>query len=143
MSLEIYLNNVRSNNPCLCELSDEVCNPKIYVSIVEMQFSSNSTINASRKSRTNHHRERNMSCLLLDGQRVRQKSWVGVYNKQKNAIYHNGISYSSFNKFVKAYYTKERPERSSCANAWLELEVDVDDTWVKLNLLHKDIITPL
>lgn len=140
MPFELYLNALNCVNPCIhIELQQEACNPRDNVIM-----STNSSVSMnSKKPRTNHHRERDMSCLLLDGQKVRQKSWVGVYNKQKNAIYHNGISYNSFNKFVKAYYTKERPERSSCANAWLELEVDVEGTYIKLNFLHKDIITPM
>jgi hypothetical protein len=140
MPFDLYLNVVKGANPCIhIDLQEEACNP--HNNII---MSTNTTVSRnSRKPRTNLHRERDMSCLLFEGQRVRQKTWIGVYHKQKNAIYHDGIAYKSFNQFAKAYYIKEIPKRSSCSNAWLELDVEVDDTWIKLNLLHKDVITSL
>ena len=86
---------------------------------------------------------RDMKKCFTNGQRIRHtiginKTWIGVYNTSNNGVMYNG-NVMTLNKFVVSHYEKERPDRTSNANAWKQCECEVDGKWISTYLLKPNL----
>jgi hypothetical protein len=62
------------------------------------------------------------------------KTRLCIYDSKTNLLKFNG-KYLTMNQFVKTHYELERPDRTSCANAWAECECKINDKWVSTHNL--------
>ena len=65
------------------------------------------------------------------------KTWIGMYNLQKNAIEYNGTFYKSLSGFVNAHHKENGTYKNNGVSGWATASYEVDGVFKSVSEIHK------